>query len=74
MVQLPPGATEFGQLLVCAKSFASMPPSPTLTVTLTVLLFLKVAVIGELVFPTVTVPKFKLVGDKLIAELPYPMK
>jgi hypothetical protein len=74
MVQAAPAASEAPQVLVWAKSPASVPDNVIpLIVRVVVPTFVRVMVLAPLVVPTVTLPKLRLVGDSL-AVVPTPLK
>jgi hypothetical protein len=72
IVQLALAASELKPVLVCAKSPGSIPASVMLVVIADVPTFFSVAVMTELVVPTVTLPKLRLVGVSS-AVVPVPL-
>jgi len=73
-VQLAPPASEPGQLFVWANS-AGLPPVNVTDVIVTAfeLALLMTTVIALLVWPRLTLPKFKLTGDRLM-DVPVPVR
>jgi hypothetical protein len=73
IVQLALAASELPHVLVCAKSPGSRPASVMLVIVIAVVpTFFRVAVMTELVVPTVTFPKLRLVGVSS-AVVPVPL-
>ena len=73
IVQLAEAAREPPHVGVCAKSPGLVPASVMLVIVIAVVpTFLRVTVLTGLVVPTVTVPKFRLVGERL-AVVPIPL-
>ena len=72
MVQLAPAFSELPQVLVCKKSPELVPVIPIeMPVMEVVPTLVNVTFLAGLVVPTVTVPKFRLVGESL-AVVPVP--
>jgi len=73
MVQLFNGRTEVPQVLVCAKSFGSVPVilSDVMVIAVVVLAFINVTTCAALVVPTVWAAKFSFFGE-IFAAVPVP--
>ena len=73
-LQLAPAATLDPQVLVSPKSLGSLPVKSIPVMSSAVLpVLVKVTVIGELVFPTATLPKFSWLGVNF-TSVPVPLR